>query len=204
MSSLPPRTLYRPVGLFELERILEDGARGFPPRLPGQPFFYPVLAHAYAEQIARDWNAPDAGSGHAGFVTAFEVDAAYVARFEERVVGASVHRELWVPAAELPRFNAHLRSRVRVTRAFYGEHYAGPAPGALGEGDPRRQLGALAALLAVRPLDVRAHAALVWANFALWTEALVEHGPGEARRALELVRVQWATAFPEVPLPEAR
>lgn len=30
--------------------------REFPPRLPDQPIFYPVLTEAYAVQIARDWN----------------------------------------------------------------------------------------------------------------------------------------------------
>jgi hypothetical protein len=39
-------TLYRPVGKKELELIRASGFRAFPPRLPGQPFFYPVLKTA--------------------------------------------------------------------------------------------------------------------------------------------------------------
>jgi len=35
--------LYRPVGPKELELIAASGYRDFPPRLPGQPIFYPVL-----------------------------------------------------------------------------------------------------------------------------------------------------------------
>ena len=74
--------LYRPVGLFELELILDAGSRAFPPRLPEQPIFYPVLNFEYAAQIARDWNPPDERSGFAGFVTSFEVDADYLCAFE--------------------------------------------------------------------------------------------------------------------------
>jgi hypothetical protein len=50
-------TLFRPVGPKELELIAASGWSGFPPRLPGQPIFYPVTTEAYAVQIARDWNS---------------------------------------------------------------------------------------------------------------------------------------------------
>ncbi|MBC8141560.1 MAG: ADP-ribosylation/crystallin J1, partial [Armatimonadetes bacterium] len=36
-------TLYRPVGQRELDLIAASGYRAFPPRLPEQPIFYPVL-----------------------------------------------------------------------------------------------------------------------------------------------------------------
>lgn len=36
-------TLYRPVGLAELELIAAAGWRAYPPRLAWQPIFYPVL-----------------------------------------------------------------------------------------------------------------------------------------------------------------
>lgn len=119
-------TLYRPVGLRELELILESGSRAFPPRLPEQPIFYPVLNEAYAVQIARDWNAGDPASGFAGFVTAFDADTAYLSRFPVRVVGAAQHQELWVQAAELGEFNAQLIGPIRILRAFYGPRYSGP------------------------------------------------------------------------------
>ena len=35
-------SLFRPVGLAELSLIWDSDMRGFPPRLPHQPFFYPV------------------------------------------------------------------------------------------------------------------------------------------------------------------
>jgi len=58
--------LYRPVGRGELELIRASGFREFPPRLPEQPIFYPVLTEEYATQIARDWNTKDERSGFAG------------------------------------------------------------------------------------------------------------------------------------------
>src|SRR5258708_4580866 len=37
--------------------------RAFPPRLPEEPIFYPVLSEAYAATITRDWNVPASGRG---------------------------------------------------------------------------------------------------------------------------------------------
>jgi hypothetical protein len=56
-------TLFRPVGPTELEWIRASGNCAFPPRLPEEPIFYPVLNEDYAAQIARDWNAKDSGAG---------------------------------------------------------------------------------------------------------------------------------------------
>ena len=50
-------TLYRPVGQKELNLITESDFIKFPPRLPEQPIFYPVLNEEYAVQIAHNWNA---------------------------------------------------------------------------------------------------------------------------------------------------
>jgi hypothetical protein len=47
-------TLWRPVGQAELKLIERSGWRRFPPRLAGQPIFYPVLNEHYAAKIARD------------------------------------------------------------------------------------------------------------------------------------------------------
>jgi len=62
--------LYRRVGPKELALIRASGHRAFPPRLPQQPIFYPVLNQEYARQIARNWNVKDSGSG---YVTRFAV-----------------------------------------------------------------------------------------------------------------------------------
>ena len=44
--------LYRPVGTKELDLIRESGWTRYPPRLPDQPIFYPVLNEEYAVEIA--------------------------------------------------------------------------------------------------------------------------------------------------------
>ena len=50
-------TLYRPVGPKELELIRESGWRRFPPRLPEQPIFYPVVQEEYALGAAEGLEA---------------------------------------------------------------------------------------------------------------------------------------------------
>ncbi len=125
-------TLYRPVGLKEAEHIAASGYAAFPPRLPDQPIFYPVLNFAYAAQIAREWNTRF--NSFVGIVTRFDVDAAYLARFDIHVVGAEdVHQELWVPAEELSEFNRHLVGPIRFVAAYYGVGYTG-APVAVDDG----------------------------------------------------------------------
>lgn len=111
--------LYRPVGAAEMLLIAESGCKAFPPRLPEQPIFYPVLSEGYACEIAEKWNAKT-GDGR-GYVTRFELEDAYAARFEIHTVGNRTHQELWVPAAELPRLNQMIRGRIEVTRVFRWE-----------------------------------------------------------------------------------
>jgi len=118
--------LYRPVGLRELELIAASGWRAFPPRLPEQPIFYPVLNREYAEQIARNWNTKDAFSGWAGFITAFEVDDQFASRYPVQIAGSRhVHQELWVPAEELDEFNQHILGPISAIAAFYGPQWQG-------------------------------------------------------------------------------
>lgn len=72
-------TLWRPTGPRELALVPEAGFRAWPPRLPDQPIFYPVLNEEYATRIARDWNVPSSG---VGYVTRFEVTKAFMDRYE--------------------------------------------------------------------------------------------------------------------------
>lgn len=116
--------LYRPVGLSELKLIEQSGMTKFPPRLPDQPIFYPVLNKKYACQIAKEWNT-QAPPDYAGFVTEFDVEDDYVSKFEAKTVGAFVHKELWVPAEELEEFNRHIIGKIRVIESYYGANYKG-------------------------------------------------------------------------------
>jgi hypothetical protein len=108
-------TLYRPVGEQELALIRASGFHAFPPRLPEQPIFYPVLNEEYARQIAEWWNARD---GKHGYVTRFEVETAFLARYPVQTVGSSIHKELWVPAEELDDFNGHIVGPIEVIAEF--------------------------------------------------------------------------------------
>lgn len=113
-------TLFRPVGQKELELITAANCRKFPPRLPDQPIFYPVLSRDYAERIARDWNTKDERSGYVGYVLEFAVDADYLRGFEVRTVGSSQHQEYWIPAEELEQFNRHIQGEIQVIAKFTG------------------------------------------------------------------------------------
>jgi hypothetical protein len=110
-------TLYRPVGLEELELIKQSGFKEFPPRLPGQPIFYPVLNEEYATQIARDWNAKNSNDG-SGYVTRFQVMASFLSRYEVHTVGSVIHKEYWIPAADLPEFNKNIAGVIEVVAAY--------------------------------------------------------------------------------------
>ena len=108
-------TLYRPVGAKELALIELSGFKEFPPRLPEQPLFYPILNEEYATQIARDWNAKFDGIG---YVTRFNINAEFVSRYPIKTVGSSVHQELWIPAEELEEFNRNLVGQIEVIAVF--------------------------------------------------------------------------------------
>lgn len=115
MSQQDTITLYRPVGPAELALIRASGHRAFPPRLPEQPIFYPVLDEEYAIQIARDWNVPASG---AGYVTRFKVQAAFLAEYQVHQVGAAIHREYWIPAEDLAALNQSIVGTIEVTASF--------------------------------------------------------------------------------------
>lgn len=77
-------TLWRPTGPKELDLVRDLNWRAWPPRLPEQPIFYPVLNEDYAIKIARDWNVKHDG---AGFVTRFEVDSEFLGRYPVQQAG---------------------------------------------------------------------------------------------------------------------
>lgn len=108
-------TLYRPVGPKELALIVASGFRGFPPRLPQQPIFYPVLNEEYARQIARDWNVKDSG---AGYVTRFAVRSEFLAKYPVQKVGSVIHQELWIPAEDLAEMNRNIFGLIEVIAEY--------------------------------------------------------------------------------------
>ena len=110
--------LYRPTGPKELALVAESGWTAWPPRLPDQPIFYPVLTFDYAEKIARDWNSTRDDSDFSGYVTRFEIDDEFAARYPAELAGGQAHKELWVPAEELEEFNRHIVGKIEVVAEY--------------------------------------------------------------------------------------
>lgn len=108
-------TLWRPVGPDELELIRKADMRAFPPRLPEQAIFYPVLSEDYAVKIARDWNVSASGSG---FVTRFTVLRSFLNNYNVQEVGGSSHLEYWIPAEELSAFNQAIVGKIEIVAQF--------------------------------------------------------------------------------------
>ena len=114
-ADMQTTTLWRPVGPEELALIRESGMTAFPPRLPDQPIFYPVTSQEYAIKIARDWNVPASG---AGYVTRFEVRRDFLDAFKVEDAGGHAHQEYWIPAEQLPQFNAAIVGQIEVVASF--------------------------------------------------------------------------------------
>ncbi len=111
--------LYRPVGQIELDLIKESGYEKYPPRLSYQPIFYPVLNEKYASEIAQRWNTKDAlESKNVGYVTKFEIDDKYIAKYEIHQVGDTYHLEYWIPSEELEEFNKHIIGKIEVIKCY--------------------------------------------------------------------------------------
>ena len=107
-----------PTGHAEFDLIRASRFRRFPPRLPEQPFFNPVVSEAYARQIARDWNTKDESSGFVGYVLRFGVRCEFLSHYEVHTVGSSKHQEYWIPAADLERLNENIVGAIEVISEF--------------------------------------------------------------------------------------
>jgi hypothetical protein len=199
--------LYRPVGLNELRLIFETEMTAFPPRLPDQPIFYPVLNAPYAIKIARDWNTKN--EMRAGYVTEFEVEDDYVSRFEPHIVGSREHEELWVPAEELAEFNTHIQGKIRVIEAYFGEDFTGYIPerfGLAGE-NATEQLITLVPWLEYSSFDVwmeiAANRLAIFLHFPFWTQHdFTQDGisPERKKEVLQDVQRVWTERYPNMLL----
>jgi hypothetical protein len=109
-------TLWRPTGPEELALVEASGWREWPPRLPDQPIFYPVLNQEYATMIARDWNVKHSGSG---YVTRFHVRRDFLDNYETHQVGGRTIVEYWIPAGDLADLNANIVGRIEVTAEYH-------------------------------------------------------------------------------------
>ncbi len=183
--------------------------RAFPPRLPEQPIFYPVLNRHYAVQIARDWNAPSEQSDFSGFVTEFVIDSHYSEQFPVKIVGSSVHQELWVPAERLTEFNREIQGRIRVVDAFFGDGYKGfiPPQFNLSGKTATEQLVCMAGTFDYSMMDfvceIAANKKAVYLNFPFWlSRDFGPHGVAGTQRdrVIEAIRQVWHPRFPNTQL----
>ena len=191
--------LWRPVGINELSLMFDASMRSFPPRLPEQPIFYPVLNFAYAEQIARDWNAQEPEG--AGYVTQFSVNDDYLRNFSRQIVGGRQHEEFWIPAEQLSEFNRRIDASIKITSAFFGDNFRGHIPDQFGlRGKTATdQFTCLAESMDYSIFDVSseiaANAKSVFLNFPFWTRGCVSKGRAltdKERRFVSFVRKRWS------------
>lgn len=103
-------TMYRPVGLKELELVKKSGYKKWPPRLPEQPIFYPVTNRNYAKEITK-WNCKDYGLG---YVTRFKVKKEFANKYEIHQVGSTEHTEWWIPSEDLDELNTNIVGLIEV------------------------------------------------------------------------------------------
>jgi hypothetical protein len=202
--------LFRPVGMHELALIWDREFRGFPPRLPHQPIFYPIATYSYARQIAAEWNVNDVASAFSGFVTQFEVADECICRFEQHTVGTSTHIEYWIPAEQLAVFNSAICGRITVVEGFFGEKFQGYVPekfGLKGKG-AIEQLICLAKTWDYSRMDFTLEVAMnnkaVFVNSWFWaTYDFSRYGIDleQKQRVFENLRKAWEYHKFETPLP---
>jgi hypothetical protein len=94
-----------------LALVEASGWTAWPPRLPEQPIFYPVLDEDYATKIARGWNVNASG---VGYVTRFRVRKSFMDRYEVHQAGGRTILEYWVPAEDLDDLNTNLVGKIEV------------------------------------------------------------------------------------------
>lgn len=172
--------------------------RSFPARLIDQPIFYPVTNLEYANQIALDWNTKRTGCG---YVLSFEIEREYSDKYERKIVGASLHEELWVPAELLPDFNSHILGNIKLEQAFFSggfEEFKTPMPSfgglhdAFHSGSAIEQLAALCSPeLSQRTADViNCYNKCIFLTYPYWQAIATEQ---LQTSVLENIRTVWNT-----------
>ena len=108
--------LWRPTGPEELALVEASGWREWPPRLPWQPIFYPVLNEDHATTIARDWNVKQSSNG---YVTRFRVRRSFLDRYQVHQAGGRTILEYWIPAEDLSELNAIIIGLIELVAEYH-------------------------------------------------------------------------------------
>ncbi len=199
--------LFRPTGLNELRLVFSSGMQAWPPRLPEQPIFYPVLNRPYAQQIARDWNTQ--ANEFVGYVTRFTLHDSFASQFELKVVGGSQHAELWIPAEQVEEMNSRIVGKIEVIDAYFGPNFQGlmPKVGQLAGKNAEQQLDALMGQFRHNRQDfhgeISQNAEAVFLQFPFWCLLASQMSGRHAKtvqKILEAVQRQWEQVAPGVSL----
>ena len=164
----------------------------------------------YATQIARDWNTRDGGSGFAGFVTQFAVTPSCLRDLDPQTVGSSSHVEYWIPAEQLPEFNASIQGSIGVAAAYFGSAFKGCVPERFGlrNKDDVQQFVALFTTWEYSKMDfvceVSANRKAMFLHLLFWAQFdFTPFGIDHQQRGATIgnLREAWAFNHIEVPLP---
>lgn len=108
-------TLWHPTGPQELVLVTASGWRAWPPRLPDQPIFYPVLNEDYATRIARGLKRHrQRRRARHPLPGPHPVPGALPAA----PVGGQTILEYWIPAKDLPALNDAIVGRIELVASF--------------------------------------------------------------------------------------
>ncbi len=110
-------TLYRPTVPEELALLQDSGFLKWPPRLPEQPLFYPVINEQHAIAITKAWIVQHDG---VGYVTKFEVSKEFMGRCKVHQPGMPSQNEWSVAAEDVEALNRSIVGRIEIVREFRG------------------------------------------------------------------------------------
>jgi hypothetical protein len=68
--------------------------------------------------LRANWNTRDAASGYVDYVTRFRVREAYLLGLAVQTAGSRQHQEYWIPAEDLPLFNANIVGEIEIIAGF--------------------------------------------------------------------------------------
>lgn len=110
--------MYRPTGPEEYLLIAESDFTKWPPRLEGQPIFYPVTNESYAREITEQWNIRDSG---VGYVFRFLVERSFAEKYNVEKVGGQNHTEWWIPSERMDELNNAIVGKIELIGRYPAE-----------------------------------------------------------------------------------
>lgn len=132
-----------------------------------------------------------------------------MSQFEPHTVGSSLHKEFWIPAAEVPKLNTSLAGLIATKEAFFGEDFKGWIPDKFGLKGKNavEQFVAMFKTWEYSRLDfvleMSANRKLFYMNFLFWCQfdfTSVGMNERQKRDTMENLKLVWDRC-PEIPLP---